>query len=46
VRFVPGSNDDLKPGAQLIVIAATKGPDGTLTAPGVNVGRDGAAPPM
>jgi len=46
VRFVPGSNDDLKPGAQLIVIAATKGADGTLTAPGVNVGRDGAAPPM
>jgi len=46
VRFVPGSNDDLKPGAQLIVIAATKGPDGTLTAPGVNVGRGGAAPPM
>jgi len=46
VRFVPGSNADLKPGAQLIVIAATKAPDGTLTAPGVNIGRDGAAPPM
>jgi hypothetical protein len=46
VKFVPGSADDLKPGAQLIIIAATKGPDGTLTAPGVNIGRDGAAPPM
>jgi hypothetical protein len=46
VQFVPGTMADLKPGAQLIVIAAQKQPDGTLTAAGVNVGRDGAAPPM
>jgi len=46
VRFVPGSAADLKPGAQMIIIAATKQPDGTLSAPAINVGRDGAAPPM
>jgi len=46
VKFVPGSADDLKPGAQFIIIAAQKAPDGSLTAAGINVGRDGAAPPM
>ena len=46
VKFVPGSADDLKPGAQFIIIAAQKAADGSLTAPGINVGRDGAAPPM
>lgn len=46
VRFVPGSLSDLKPGSQMIVIAAEKAPDGTFTAAAVNVGRDGAAPPM
>jgi hypothetical protein len=46
VKFVPGSADDLKPGAQFIIIAAQKAADGSLTAPAINVGRDGAAPPM
>jgi len=46
VKFVPGSAADLKPGAQFIIIAAQKAPDGSLTAAGINVGRDGAAPPM
>jgi hypothetical protein len=46
VKFVPGSADDLKPGAQFIIIAAQKATDGSLTAAGINVGRDGAAPPM
>ncbi len=46
VAFAPGNAADLKPGAQFIIIAAQKNPDGTLTAPGINVGRDGAAPPM
>ena len=46
VKFVPGSADDLKPGAQFIIIAAQKAPDGSLTTAGINVGRDGAAPPM
>ena len=46
VAFAPGNAGDLKPGAQFIIIAATKNADGTLSAPGINVGRDGAAPPM
>jgi hypothetical protein len=46
VKFVPGTTADLKPGAQMIIIAATKEADGSLTAPAINVGRDGAAPPM
>jgi len=46
VKFVPGSMSDLKAGAQVFVVAAKKMPDGTLEAPGINVGRDGVAPPM
>jgi hypothetical protein len=46
VAFVPGNPSDLKPGAQLIIIAAQKMPDGSIVAPAINVGRDGAAPPM
>ncbi len=46
VRFNPGSKDDLKPGAQFFIVAATKQDDGSYTAPAINVGRDGAAPPM
>jgi len=46
VKFEPGSPADLKPGAQFIIIAAQKAEDGSLTAPAINVGRDGAAPPM
>jgi Domain of unknown function (DUF5666) len=46
VSFTPGSKDDLKPGAQMIVIAGQKQPDGSVVAPAINVGRNGAAPPM
>jgi outer membrane lipoprotein SlyB len=46
VSFTAGSKDDLKPGAQMIVIAGQKQPDGSVVAPAINVGRDGAAPPM
>jgi hypothetical protein len=46
VSFTPGSKDDLKPGAQMIVIAGQKQPDGSIVAPAINVGRNGAAPPM
>jgi Domain of unknown function (DUF5666) len=46
VRFVPGNGGDLKPGAQVFIVAGQKMPDGTITAPAINVGRDGAAPPM
>jgi hypothetical protein len=46
VKFVPGDASDLKAGAQIFIVAAQKQPDGTLTAAGINVGRDGVAPPM
>lgn len=46
VKFVPGNAGDLKPGAQMIVTAAQKMPDGSFEAPAINVGRDGVAPPM
>lgn len=46
VRFDSGSKDDLKPGAQFFIVAATKQEDGSYTAAAINVGRDGAVPPM
>lgn len=46
VKFAPGSMSDLKPGAQVFILAAKKMPDGTFTTGGISVGRDGAAPPM
>jgi len=46
VRMAAGSKDDIKPGAQFIIMAAQKQPDGSLVAPAINVGRNGAAPPM
>ena len=46
VRFVPGNMSDLKPSAQIFIVAGQKMPDGTITAPAINVGRDGVAPPM
>lgn len=46
VRFAPGNKDDLKPGAQFFIVAATKQADGSYTAGAINVGRDGTAPPM
>ncbi len=46
VRYNPGSKDDLKPGAKFFIVAATKQGDGSYTAPAINVGRDGVAPPM
>jgi hypothetical protein len=46
VRYVPGNMSDLKPGAQIFIVAGQKVPDGTITAPAINVGRDGVAPPM
>ena len=46
VAMAPGSKADLKVGAQFIIMAGKKQPDGTFVAPAINVGRDGAAPPM
>ena len=46
VNYVPGDKADLKPGANIFIIAAQRQPDGTLAAAGVSVGRDGLVPPM
>jgi hypothetical protein len=46
VRYVPGDRSELKPGAHIFIIAAMKQPDGTLSAAGVTVGRNGLVPPM
>jgi hypothetical protein len=46
VAFAPGQKDDLKPGAKIFIVAATKQPDGTLAAARINVGKDGVTPPM
>ena len=43
-RYVVGSKDELKPGANIIIIRAVKQPDGTFEADRVNVGRDGIVP--
>ncbi len=44
VRYEIGSASDLKVGAAFRVLAATKQPDGSYTAPRINVGRDGTVP--
>jgi hypothetical protein len=45
VTFEPGDRAMLKPGAHILV-TVTKQPDGTFTAGGVAVGKDGLVPPM
>jgi hypothetical protein len=42
--YVVGSKDELKPGANINIVAATKKPDGAFEAARVNVGRDGIVP--
>jgi len=44
VRYEVGDKSELKPGAAISVVAATKQPDGTFTTPRINVGKDGGAP--
>jgi len=46
VTYLPGSKDELKPGAKIFIAAANKKEDGTLEAASVSVGRDGMTPPM
>lgn len=46
VTFVPGDTSELKPGAKVIVFAATKTADGGLETGRIGVGRDGITPPM
>jgi hypothetical protein len=45
VTYAPADKSEIKPGAPVIVIT-TRQPDGTLTAPRVNVGLNGQVPPM
>jgi hypothetical protein len=42
--YVAGSRDELKPGAHINIVRATKKPDGTFEASRVNVGREGVVP--
>jgi hypothetical protein len=46
VTYVPGSKDELKPGAKIFIAGAQKKDDGTLEAASISVGRDGITPPM
>ena len=46
VMFAPGAASDLKLGAKIFIVAATKQADGTLSAPGATVGSGGVDPPM
>lgn len=46
VTYVPGTKDELKPGAKIFIIAAQREADGSLSAMRVSVGRDGLTPPM
>jgi hypothetical protein len=43
-RYVVGEKSELKPGASVLITAATKKPDGTLETGRVYVGRDGIVP--
>jgi hypothetical protein len=44
VRYEVGDKSELKPGAAVSVVAATKKPDGTFSAARINVGRNGVVP--
>jgi outer membrane lipoprotein SlyB len=44
VRYEVGEKSELKPGAAVSVVAATKKPDGTFSAARINVGRNGVVP--
>ena len=45
VSYLPGSKEELRPGAQIYIPAATRQADGILMTARINVGR-GIAPPM
>jgi hypothetical protein len=42
--YVVSDRNELKPGANIMIMNATKKPDGTIEATRINVGRDGMAP--
>lgn len=45
VAYTPGNKDEIVPGAQVFIVAATKQDDGTYLTPAINIGR-GVTPPM
>ncbi len=45
VTYEPGNRDALKKGAQVIAFAS-EGPNGTMSAARISVGKDGLVPPM
>lgn len=46
VTFVPSTKAELKPGAKVIIMGATKQTDGSFETARINVGLDGVTPPM
>ena len=44
VKYEIGNKSELKPGAAIAIVAATKNPDGTFAAARINVGRNGVVP--
>ena len=44
VRYEVGDKSEIKAGAAIAVVAATKNPDGTFAAARINVGRNGVVP--
>ncbi len=46
VAYAPGDRAELKPGIKIVIAAAQKQADGSLTAQRVSYGRDGLTPPM
>ena len=46
VTYVPGERSELKPGAKIFIVTATRQPDGAVQASRIIVGRDGLTPPM
>jgi hypothetical protein len=46
VTYLPADKSALVPGANIIMMNATKREDGTVTTSSVNVGKDGLVPPM
>ncbi len=45
VAYEPSDRSEIKSGAQIFIMAATRQPDGTFQTPSINVGR-GVTPPM
>src|SRR5262245_53550761 len=46
VAYAHRDKSELKAGSHIIIMGANKQPDGSLTTPAINVGRDGVVPPM